>query len=323
MINPPPARIHDPGMTRARELSELQQSGESRPVQGPPPQAHDPGPPPSNHPSALIVTVNEPPHGVLLPDLGAIVRSREVLYFLTWRDVKVRYKQTAIGAAWAILQPLTAMLIFTLVFNRLAKLPSDDVPYPVFAYCALVPWTFFATAITQASASLIQNERLITRIYFPRLIIPLASVCAVLLDLALASVVLVALMIVYGIMPTLGVIWIPAFVLVAAAAAIGIGALLAALNVRYRDVRYVIPFLVQLWIFITPVAYSTSLVPGRWRWVYALNPMVGVVEGFRWAFFGSAISGRDLSISIVTAVLLLFAGLLVFGRMEDTFADEI
>jgi lipopolysaccharide transport system permease protein len=215
------------------------------------------------------------------------------------------------------------MLIFTLVFNRLAKLPSDDVPYPVFAYCALVPWTFFATAITQASASLIQNERLITRIYFPRLIIPLASVCAVLLDLALASVVLVALMIVYGIMPTLGVIWIPAFVLVAAAAAIGIGALLAALNVRYRDVRYVIPFLVQLWIFITPVAYSTSLVPGRWRWVYALNPMVGVVEGFRWAFFGSAISGRDLSISIVTAVLLLFAGLLVFGRMEDTFADEI
>jgi lipopolysaccharide transport system permease protein len=270
-----------------------------------------------------LVTVNEPPSGIPLPDLREVAQAREVLYFLTWRDVKVRYKQTAIGAAWAILQPLTARLIFTLVFSRLAKLPSDGVPYPVFAYCALVPWTFFATAITQASASLIQNERLITRIYFPRLIIPLASVCAVLLDLALASVVLVALMIFYGIMPTLGVIWVPAFVLIAAAAAIGIGSWLAALNVRYRDVRYVIPFLVQVWIFITPVAYSTSLVPGRWRWVYALNPMVGVVEGFRWAFFGSAISGRDLEISIGTAIAMLLVGLVVFARMEDTFADEI
>jgi homopolymeric O-antigen transport system permease protein len=273
--------------------------------------------------STPIITVNEPPRGVLLPDLRALVRAREVLYFLTWRDVKVRYKQTAIGAAWAILQPLMAMLIFTLVFSRLAKLPSDGVPYPIFAYCALVPWTYFSTALTQASGSLLLNERLITRVYFPRLIIPLASVCGVVVDLALASVVLIGMMFAYGISPNLGLIWIPTFVLLASVAAIGVGALLSALNVRYRDVRYVIPLLVQLWIFITPVAYSTSLVPGRWRWAYALNPMVGVVEGFRWAFFGSAISGRDLSISALAALVILIVGLFVFGRMEATFADEI
>jgi len=270
-----------------------------------------------------IVTVNEPSRGGLLPDLRALVRAREVLYFLTWRDVKVRYKQTAIGAAWAILQPLVAMLIFTLVFSRLAKLPSEGIPYPIFVYCALVPWTYFSTALTQSSGSLIQNERLITRVYFPRLIIPLASVCGVVIDLGLASVVLVAMMFAYGISASLGLIWVPAFVLIASAAAIGIGSMLAALNVRYRDVRYVIPLLVQLWIFITPVAYSTSLVPGRWRWVYALNPMVGVVQGFRWAFFGSSLPGRDIAISTLSAVVLLIAGLIVFGRMEDTFADEI
>jgi lipopolysaccharide transport system permease protein len=270
-----------------------------------------------------IVTVNDPPGKVFLPDLRAIARAREVLYFLTWRDVKVRYKQTAIGAVWAILQPLTAMLIFTLVFSRLAKLPSEGVPYPIFAYCALVPWTFFSTALTQASGSLILNERLITRVYFPRLIIPLASVCGVVIDLGLASVVLIAMMFAYTISPGLGLFLVPVFVLIASAAAIGIGALLAALNVRYRDVRYVIPLLVQLWIFITPVAYSTSLVPGRWRWVYALNPMVGVVEGFRWAFFDSSLPGRDIAISTVSAVVILIVGLIVFGRMEDTFADEI
>jgi lipopolysaccharide transport system permease protein len=273
--------------------------------------------------AAPIITVNEPSGSVLLPDLRALVRAREVLYFLTWRDVKVRYKQTAIGAAWAIVQPLIAMFIFTLVFSRLAKLPSDGVPYPIFAYCALVPWTYFSTALTQASGSLILNERLITRVYFPRLIIPLASVCGVVIDLGLATVVLVGMMFAYGISLSLGLFWIPVFVLLASIAAIGIGAMLAALNVRYRDVRYVIPLLVQLWIFITPVAYSTSLVPGRWRWVYALNPMVGVVAGFRWAFFGSSLPGRDLAISTSSAVVILITGLIVFGRMEDTFADEI
>jgi len=272
---------------------------------------------------AQRITVNEPSSGKLLPDLSALVRSREVLYFLTWRDVKVRYKQTAIGAAWAILQPLISMLIFTLVFSRWASLPSEGVPYPIFTYCALVPWTYFSTALTQASGSLLLNERLVTKVYFPRLIIPLAAVCGMLVDMGLASVVLVVMMIAYGIAPTIGLIFVPLFVVVASAAAVGLGTLLAALNVRFRDVRYIVPFLVQLWVFVTPVAYSSSLVPEQWRWVYALNPMVGVVEGFRWAFLGIPLSGNDVAISIVTSTVLLLFGLFVFRRMEDTFADEI
>jgi lipopolysaccharide transport system permease protein len=215
------------------------------------------------------------------------------------------------------------MLIFTLVFSRLASVRSDGIPYPVFAYAALVPWTFFSTALTQSSGSLLLNERLITKVYFPRLIIPLAAVAGVLVDLGLATVVLVALMIFYGITPTVGLAAVPLFIVIACAAAIGLGAFFSALNVRYRDVRYVIPLLVQLWLFLTPVAYSATLVPGRWRWVYALNPMVGVVEGFRWAFLGAVIGGRDVAISAASAVAMLFVGLFVFRRMEDTFADEI
>lgn len=272
---------------------------------------------------AAITTVNEPPSGLPLPDLRALVRAREVLYFLTWRDVKVRYKQTAIGVTWAVLQPLLAMLIFTVVFSRLASIDSDGVPYPVFVYCALVPWTFFSTALTQAAGSLLLNERLITKVYFPRLIIPLAAVAGVLVDLGLSILVLVALVLVYGITPTLGLLCIPLVVLVAFAAAVGIGSLLAALNVRYRDVRYIVPFLVQLWMFVSPVVYSISLVPGRWRWVYALNPLVGVVEGFRWAFVGSPVSARDILLSVLTSTLMLLIGLFVFRRMEDSFADEI
>jgi len=274
-------------------------------------------------PSASIITINEPASGRLLPDLRALSRSREVLYFLTWRDVKVRYKQTAIGAAWAVLQPLIAMVIFTVVFSHWAAVPSEGIPYPIFTYCALVPWTFFSTALTQASGSLLLNEKLVTKVYFPRLIIPLAAVCGTLVDMGLASIVLVVMMIFYGIAPTVGLVFVPLFVLVACAAAVGLGALLAALNVRFRDVRYIVPFLVQLWIFVTPVAYSSSLVPEKWRWVYALNPMVGVVEGFRWAFLGVPLSGGEVAISVVTATVMLLVGLVVFRRMEDTFADEI
>jgi lipopolysaccharide transport system permease protein len=270
-----------------------------------------------------IITVNEPSSGKLLPDLRALARSREVLYFLTWRDVKVRYKQTAIGAAWAILQPLIAMVIFTVVFAHWAAVPSEGVPYPIFTYCALVPWTFFSTALTLAAGSLLLNEKLVTKVYFPRLIIPLAAVCGTLFDMGLATIVLVVMMLFYGITPTIGLLFVPLFVLVACAAALGLGAMLAALNVRFRDVRYIVPFLVQLWIFVTPVAYSSSLVPEQWRWAYALNPMVGVVEGFRWAFLGVPLSGNDVAISVVTASAMLLAGLIVFRRMEDTFADEI
>lgn len=279
--------------------------------------------PMSHEATAAITTVNEPPSGIPLPDLRALVRAREVLYFLTWRDVKVRYKQTAIGAAWAVLQPLLAMVIFTVVFRRLASIDSDGVPYPLFVYCALVPWTFFSTALTQSASSLLLNERLITRVYFPRLIIPLAAVAGVLVDLGLATVVLVALMLIYGFTPTIGLAFIPVIVVIASASAIGVGSLLAALNVRYRDVRYVIPFLVQVWMFISPIVYPISLVPGKWRWVYALNPMVGVVEGFRWAFVGGAVSARDILLALLTSSLMLLVGLFVFRRMEDSFADEI
>jgi lipopolysaccharide transport system permease protein len=272
---------------------------------------------------APIITVNEPSSGKVLPDLRALGRSREVLYFLTWRDVKVRYKQTAIGAAWAILQPLISMLIFTVIFSHWAALPSEGVPYPIFTYCALVPWTYFSTALTQSSGSLLLNERLVTKVYFPRLIIPLAAVCGTLVDMALSSIVLVVMMIFYGIAPTIGLIFVPFFVVVASAAAVGLGTLLAALNVRFRDVRYIVPFLVQLWVFVTPVAYSSSLVPEKWRSFYALNPMVGVVEGFRWAFLGVPMSGVDVAISTLSASAMLFVGLVVFRRMEDTFADEI
>ena len=284
----------------------------------------EPDPPSPHEPvDSRLITINEPPSGFPLPDLRDVIRAREVLYFLTWRDVKVRYKQTAIGAAWAILQPLLGMLIFTLIFRRLAALHSDGVPYPIFAYCALVPWTFFSTALTQSSQSLVTNEKLVTKVYFPRLIIPLAAVCGVLVDLGLATIVLVVLMVVYGVTPSVGLLAVPLFVAIASAAAVGLGAFFAALNVRYRDVRYVIPFLVQLWLFLTPVAYSIGLVPGRWRWVYALNPMVGVVEGFRWGFLGIAASGRDMVIASISALTMFVVGLLVFRRMEDTFADEI
>jgi lipopolysaccharide transport system permease protein len=270
-----------------------------------------------------ITTINEPTTGKLLPDMHALSRSREVLYFLTWRDVKVRYKQTAIGAAWAILQPLIAMVIFTLVFSRMASLPSEGVPYPIFTYCALVPWTYFSTALTQASGSLLLNERLITKVFFPRLIIPLAAVCGTLVDMALSSVVLVVMMVIYGITPTIGLIFVPLFIVIASEAAVGLGTMLAALNVRFRDVRYIVPFLVQLWVFVTPVAYSSTLVPEKWRSAYALNPMVGVIEGFRWAFLGIPLSTVDVAISMLSASAMLFIGLVVFRRMEDTFADEI
>lgn len=271
----------------------------------------------------LPEVIHEPPSGIPFPDLRKVLRARELLYFLTWRDVKVRYKQTAIGAGWAILQPVLTMVIFTLVFSRLAKLDSEGVPYPLFAYTALVPWTFFASATTQAAGSLVQNERLITKVFFPRLIIPLAAVGSVLIDLALSAIILVGLLLSYGIAPTAGVVAVPLFVILATFTAAGTGMLLAALNVRYRDVRYVIPFLIQLWLFITPVAYSADLVPGRWKYMYALNPMVGVIKGFRWAFVGGALPGRELAASVLMAVVILVIGLFVFRKFEDTFADEI
>ncbi|HEX9994757.1 MAG TPA: ABC transporter permease [Acidimicrobiales bacterium] len=271
-----------------------------------------------------LLTVNEPPTGWPAPGLGEVHQYRELLYFFTWRDVKVRYKQTALGAAWAILQPVLAMVIFTLIFGRLARLDSDGVPYPLFAYAALVPWTFFSNAVTQGANSLVQNERIITKIYFPRLILPMASVVAVLVDLALSAVVLVGLMLWYGVAPGVAALTLPLFVLLAAVTACGVGFFLSAVNVRYRDVRYFLPFLVQLWLFVTPVVYSADLVPPGWQFVYGLNPMVGAVEGFRWALLGT--DGLDLGAlasSVVTSTVILLVGLVTFRRMEITFADEV
>jgi lipopolysaccharide transport system permease protein len=269
------------------------------------------------------VSVNSPPAGLALPDFGALVRARELLYYLMWRDVKVRYKQTVIGAGWAILQPLLAMLIFTLVFSRMARLDSEGVPYPLFAYTALAPWTFFASAVSLGGLSLVTNERLVTRVWFPRLIIPIAAIGGTLVDFALSSLVLVALMAMYGIVPGIAVLTVPLFVMLALITALGVGTFLAAINVRYRDVRYVIPFLIQVWLFITPVAYSAELVPEEWRVVYALNPMVGVVQGFRWALLGSASPGWGIVSSVGAALVLLAVGLMVFRRLEDSFADVI
>jgi lipopolysaccharide transport system permease protein len=249
---------------------------------------------------------------------------RELLYFLSWRDIKVRYKQTALGAAWAILQPVATMVVFSVFFGRLARLPSDGVPYPIFAYCALVPWTYFASALTQASNSLVDHSRLITKIYLPRILVPLAPVVGGLVDLGLASIVLGGLLMYYGIRPGPAVLTLPLFVMLAAATAFAVGLWLSALNVRYRDVRHTIPFLIQFWLFATPIAYPTSLVPAAWRPLYGLNPMTGVVEGFRWALLGRADPpGLILVASGVSVLLIMVGGLFYFRRMERTFADMV
>lgn len=249
---------------------------------------------------------------------------RELLYFLVWRDIKVRYKQTVLGAAWAVLQPVFAMVIFSVFLGRLARIPSDGYPYPLFVYCALVPWTYFAGCLTHASNSLVDHRHLLTRVYFPRLMMPAAAVFGGLVDLALSLTLLLGLLAYYGVQPGWAILATPLFVLLAAATALAVALWLAALNVQYRDVKHVIPFLVQFWLFATPVAYSSTLVPERWRALYGLNPMTGVVEGFRWALLGRPFpSGAMLAISTLTVVLLLLAGLYYFRRMEKGFADVV
>jgi len=253
----------------------------------------------------------------------ALLEYHELLYFLVLRVVKLRYKQTAFGAAWAVLQPLLAMVAFTLIFGRLARLPSDGLPYAVFAYAALVPWTYFANTLTQASNSLVDNERMLTKVYFPRALLPLASVIAGLLDLVIAVVVLFGLLIAYRVPVSANVWALPIFVLLGALAAFAVGLWLAALNVRYRDVRHAVPFLIQFWLFVTPVAYSSGLVPPRWRLWYGLNPMVGVVDGFRWSLLGRPEVPGSAAVSYLMVLALLLGGLSYFRRTERTFADII
>jgi lipopolysaccharide transport system permease protein len=249
---------------------------------------------------------------------------RELIYFFVWRDVKVRYKQTALGAAWAVIQPLFTMLVFSLFFGRLARVPSDGIPYPLFAYAALVPWIFFAQGLTQSADSLVGQGNLIKKIYFPRLAIPLSTVGAGLVDFSISFIVLLGLMARYGVHPTRNLVWLPCLLLLAFATSLGVGLWLSALNVRFRDVKYAVPFVVQFWMFATPIAYPSSLLNERWRPVLAVNPMVGVVEGFRWALLGAKTApGPMIAVSAVAAVVVLIGGAFYFRRMEKSFADIV
>lgn len=249
---------------------------------------------------------------------------RELLYFLIWRDVKVRYKQTALGVSWAIIQPVFTMVVFSLFFGRLAKMPSDGIPYPLFSYAALVPWTFFSHGLTLASNSLVGSANLIKKVYFPRLAIPIASVTSGVIDFVIAFIVLLGMILYYGIVPTLNVIWLPFLLLITFITSLAVSLWLSALNVQFRDVRYMIPFLTQLWLFATPIAYPSSLLSEPWRTLYSLNPMVGVVEGFRWALLGTETApGPILIVSSLAALALLVGGAFYFRRLEKTFADVV
>ena len=248
----------------------------------------------------------------------------ELAYYLTWREVKVRYKQTGLGVAWAVLQPVLTMLIFSLFFGRLAKMPSDGVPYSVFALTGLVPWMFFANGLSQASNSLVVSASLVTKVYFPRLILPVAAVLSGIVDLCLGFLVLLGFMIYRGVWPTWNALWLPVFALLGLVTALGTGLWLSALNVKYRDVRYTIPFLTQFWMFATPIVYPSSLLSEPWRTVYGLNPMVGVIEGFRWALLGTKTDpGPMILASCVAALLIVAGGAVFFRRQEDTFADIV
>lgn len=270
------------------------------------------------------VTIIEPARGWVPLKLGEFWAYRELLYFLVWANVKVQYKQTVLGAAWAIIQPLFTMVVFSIFFGRLAGIPSGDLPYPVFAYAALVPWTYFANAVSLSSNVLVHHQGVITKVYFPRAIMPLASVVGGLLDFSIALSVLAVLMAVYGVVPSLAVLALPLFVLLAVLTATGMGLWLSALNVRYRDVRFIIPFLIQVWLFATPVAYPSDLIPERWRALYGLNPMTGVIEGFRWALLDQpAPSIAMMAASALIMLAVLGSGMAYFTRAEKTFADVV
>lgn len=260
--------------------------------------------------------------------LRAVWEYRELLYFLVWRDVKVRYKQTLLGVLWVVLQPVISMVIFSLLFGRLLQVPSGEVPYPIFAYAALLPWNYFATSLARSSTSLVGSAHLITKVYFPRLVIPISGVLSGLVDFAVAFLVLIVLMVWYGIVPTPATLLLPAFLLLALITALGFGMWLAALNVRYRDVNYIVPFLVQIWMYATPVVYASTLIPERYRFLLGLNPMTGVVEGFRWALLGnrladSAAPGPLFAVSVAISLVVLVSGAVFFRNTERTFADII
>jgi homopolymeric O-antigen transport system permease protein len=273
---------------------------------------------------SVPVTLIDPPRGALELNIRELWQYRELLYFFVWRDIKVRYKQTAIGAAWAVIQPFFLMVVCTLFFGRLARLPSDGVPYPVFYYAALLPWLYFANALTHTTNTMVEHQRVITKVYFPRLLLPLSAVVSGLLDFAIAFVVLLAMMLYFGLIPGWAALLVPGFLLLAVLTAAGVGLWLSALNAIYRDVRYAVPFLIQFWMFASPVAYPSSLVPEQWRWLYGLNPMAGVIEGFRWSLMAQGEPpGALFAVSIIAVFATLLGGLLYFRRMEGTIEDVI
>lgn len=266
----------------------------------------------------------KPSYGWAALNLRDLWLYRELIFFMTWRDLKVRYKQTLLGASWAILQPFLTMIVFSIFFGNLAKVPSDGVPYPIFSYTALIPWTLFSKALQDASRSLVANSHMITKIYFPRMILPLSSVMAGVVDFLIAFIVLLGMMVFYNIFPTVNVWVLPIFLLLALVTAVGVGLWLSALNVLFRDINYVLPFLTQFWMYLTPIAYPSSMVPSKWQAIYALNPMTGVVEGFRWALLGTGQPpGIMTLISSIVAVVLLISGMFYFRRMERLFADMV
>lgn len=276
-----------------------------------------------NDKAGLPITVIRPLRGWVPINLREIWAYRELLYFLTWRDVKVRYKQTVLGFAWAILQPFLMMIVFSLFFGNLLDVPSEDIPYPLFSYAALLPWTLFAQGINRSSGSLVDNVSMIQKIYCPRLLVPVSGILTPVVDFAIAFIILIGMMFYYGYTPTVRIFMIIPLLLLALSTALGVGLWLSAINVRYRDVKYTIPFLVQLWLFASPVVYSSSLLPERFQTIYGLNPMAGVIEGFRWALLGTDPPGSLLMVSVLIVITVLISGAFYFRRMEKTFADVV
>jgi lipopolysaccharide transport system permease protein len=264
-----------------------------------------------------------PPKKWVPINFSEIWQYRELIYFFTWRDVKIRYKQTALGFLWAIIQPLFMMVVFTLFFGGLAKVPSDGIPYPLFSFAALIPWTLFAEGLTRSSASMVSNANIMTKVYFPRLVMPISGILSPLVDFAIAFVILILMMAYYGFVPTIAIILLPFFILLALMTSLSVGLWLSALNVKYRDFQYTIPFLIQFWLFASPVVYPSSLLPEQFQVLYGLNPMAGVIEGFRWALLGTSPPGAMILVSVGVVVLLLVGGLFYFKRMEQYFADVV
>jgi lipopolysaccharide transport system permease protein len=287
------------------------------------PEPADPTPRPLLREEPLVVI--EPRRAGVAVGLRDLWRHRELLYFMVWRDLKVRYKQTVLGLLWVVMQPLLTTLVFSVFLGLLARVPTDgDTPYPVFVFAGMLPWTFFSGAVATSGNSLVGSSHLITKVYFPRFIVPVSAVLGGLIDFAIAFVILLGMMAYYGIVPTAMVVTLPLFLLLALVTALGVGLWLSALNVQYRDVRYTIGFLTQFWLFATPVAYPSSIVPERWRWLYGLNPMAGVVEGFRWALLGKTEGpGAMLAVSVAAVILIFVGGIYYFRRMERTFADVV